>query len=704
MNNKYQIEINEFKEHFWKLRDKKIVLYGIGRYTATLTEGLRDFRIIGLMDKDPGAVGKIVFGLPVMDGKTAENTADMVIINTSQSYWSVIYNRIADLKIPVYYKNGERAGKHQDFLFPKHVKTPGGETDREHLNLLIEQAEVISFDFYDTLFMRAVCSPRDVFRLMEKAARNVWTAKAGFMETRNKAIKEIGEYYSLHDLYDMIEIISGLPHRVILKMKEMELHLERKLLSPRTGMVEALNHAVEKGKEVYMISDMYLPDSFYREVCKEQGIDLPEGSLLLSNALKRSKADGSLWDYYAGEILGGRKGLHIGDHPQADGEMPGARGIKTVLTPGPWEAMCNSSVSEMASHVCSDYDSAMAGCILRRVFGNPYAAPSHGGRMWIKDNQDMGYVVFGPVMLTFLLWLDKQRKEDNVNNLVFMSRDGYFLKEDYEFLCSLNHKEPACCYLGISRQLAMSASITTKEELLEYAHMPYTGGIGELFEDRFGIKGVKEVPDQPMEFYLEEYDMEIRQRLSEHRNNYLQYLEAKQLGPKSGVVDLGFYGNNQRYLNKLTNGNLTGYYFNANLSAQNENTRHQPMKACFQKEDDLTGEKSQILKRMILIESLLTAPYGMVKAVDQKGQLVCDEKKQNQVHFQDKVEINKGIQDFIRDYMELFGDYDIDVNIEFADWFYGYCMSGAWEISDHVKQSFYNDNAMMNRLESMLFY
>ena len=44
MNDKYQIEIDEFSDRFAKYKDARIVLYGIGRYTATLLEGLKGFR------------------------------------------------------------------------------------------------------------------------------------------------------------------------------------------------------------------------------------------------------------------------------------------------------------------------------------------------------------------------------------------------------------------------------------------------------------------------------------------------------------------------------------------------------------------------------------------------------------------------------------------------------------------------------------
>ena len=128
VKNNYQKEIEEFKIHFSKFKDKKIVLYGIGRYTATLVPVLKDFNFIGLMDRDSENIGKSMYGLPIFSIETAERNADMIIINTAQTYWKVIYKRICQLSIPVYYLNGEIASIEEDrgyenniyFILKKH--------------------------------------------------------------------------------------------------------------------------------------------------------------------------------------------------------------------------------------------------------------------------------------------------------------------------------------------------------------------------------------------------------------------------------------------------------------------------------------------------------------------------------------------------------------------------------------------------------
>ena len=57
-NNYQNTEEKTFRNNFGKFKDKKIVLYGIGRFTATLLPCVTDFKIIGLMDRDNANIGK----------------------------------------------------------------------------------------------------------------------------------------------------------------------------------------------------------------------------------------------------------------------------------------------------------------------------------------------------------------------------------------------------------------------------------------------------------------------------------------------------------------------------------------------------------------------------------------------------------------------------------------------------------------------
>ncbi len=696
MNAKYQMEIDNFIQRFASYQNACIVLYGIGRYTATLLEGLEGFHIVGLMDRDPANIGKEMSGIPIIDKNTAEEIADMVIINTAETYWNVIYDRIKDLKIPVYYINGKRAENREN----KTIHNPFKNLSYSKLLEEIERAEIISFDFFDTLFMRSVCSPQDIFRMMDTQFELTFT------QMRDRAKKYVRANYSLDELYEQIEMLEGISHQQIEIIKNTEIELEKKLLIPRKKILALLKDLLGRGREVYIVSDMYLPKNFYKDIFEKYDILISDKSIILTNELDANKIDGTLWEYYAENIVNGRSALHIGDNLKADVEKPGMYNIQAYLVPNAWELFRHSSLNEMAPHICNLYDTGVMGCILGKFFEDPYILYDTDGMLSIGDHYDMGYCVFGPVIMTFVIWLLRKIKEDGIKKIVFMSRDGYFLKTDTEYICGLLGEDIESCYIGISRQLAMMASIETEQDLIEYARMPYTGSLAEMLEDRFGITTTECECEryERIEDYIEAHLPEVENCIAAVRKNYLHYLKQFELNDYCAVVDIGYYGNNQRYLNKLLNANMAGYYFNANLSDKNENVQRQKMTACFQCDNDDTGKNSQILRRQIYLESFLTAPYGMVKSIDEKGNFICSASKKNQECFENKEKMNEGVKQFITDNIERFGNLKIDPVPEFVDQYYGCCFDGDLEFANEVKESFYNDNAMMNRIESNLFY
>ncbi len=694
MNEKYQLEIDRFVQRFDGYQNFRIVLYGIGRYTATLLEGLEGFRIVGLMDKDPDNIGKVMFGIPIIDKASAENMADMVIINTAETYWNVIYDRIQDIKIPVYYINGKRAIKKTN----RQQSNPFRKLSFVEMTAEIEKAEVFSFDFFDTLFMRSVCNPQDIFRFIELQSG------ISFMQLRDEAQKNVRENYSLDELYSQIEILGNISHRMAEKIKNIELEIEQKLLVPRRQILSCMKTLLEQGREVYIISDMYLPKSFYRNILKKYGISVSDESILLSNDLDKNKSDGTIWKYYSKKYVRGRQALHIGDNKKADIKEPAKYGLKTYQTPNTWDIALHSPLRDTIPYICNPYDTAVMGCVLSRIFENPFVFHNTDGDVIINNNQDMGYCIFGPVIFTFLLWLKEKSKADGIKKLIFMSRDGFFLKEDFEYLCRLTGAQSDCCYIGISRQLAMMAAIETKQDLMEYLSMPYTGNKTEMLRDRFDIKNIDIKSDKQTDDYIEQYLPEIENNIADVRNNYLQYIRKFGINDECAIVDIGYYGNNQKYLNRILKTKIPGYYFNANLSDKNENAKGQRMTACFQKKSDITGENSHVLKKQIYIESFLTAPYGMVKAINENGNFICAPSKKNQKYFEKKEKINEGVKQFISDYIDRFEKFKMKPDIEFIDKYYGSCFSETMNFSDEVKKSFYNDNAMMNRIESSLFY
>lgn len=700
MDEKYQNEIDDFSKNFERFKNKKIVLYGIGRYTATLIAGTNAFDFVGLMDKDPKNVGKAMFGLPIIDKEDAYKIADIIIINTSETYWEIISQRLSDSEIPVYYKNGVLAKKKGRM---KKVNPFCG-LSYKMLASEIEKHDVISFDFFDTLFSRKVFEPSDVFKLLENEIKDEWKCDESFIEIRNRAKSLCKKIYSFDELYEKIAVLSNIPRKEIEKIERKEWGLELKLLTPRNEMIKALYYAVSLGKEVYIVSDMYFPKTFFYAALEKYCISFDINHIIVSCEKMREKIDGSLWEYYSKEILNDKTALHIGDNKVADIDVPKKFGIDGFFVPSINELMQISNISQVRTFPYDVLSSLALGIADSHLFSNPFSLNDSNQKVSICNFEEMGYVIFGPVILSFLVWLVDKSCADNVNKLVFMSRDGYFLKEDFDFFLNILGIEKPNCYIGISRQLAMYASIYNKTELLDYANMPYSGNVKELFEDRFGILISENTYTESIEEIIDIYYEEIMQKIAETRDNYLHYLNEFKLDCNCAIVDLGYYGNNQKYLNRFLDLHMKGYYFNADLSTSNPNVFDNQMKACFQNESDKRGLQSQILKKMILLESFLTAPYGMVKAIDIDNSFICAKSMNNQINFSNRVKINNGVKAYISDYFEIAGNDTTGLNCMLVDAFYGICLDGNIDFSEGIKNIFYNDNAMMNRIESSLFH
>lgn len=103
-------EGKNFLNNFQEFKDKRIVLYGTGRLTQRLLPMVvNEFNIIGLMDSDKGLIGQKKFGFLILGLEEAERKADLIIINTAEIHWQVIYEQIHESKIPIYYGNGWKA-------------------------------------------------------------------------------------------------------------------------------------------------------------------------------------------------------------------------------------------------------------------------------------------------------------------------------------------------------------------------------------------------------------------------------------------------------------------------------------------------------------------------------------------------------------------------------------------------------------------
>lgn len=184
----------------------------------------------------------------------------------------------------------------------------------------VARFDVVSFDIFDTLIVRTVSLPKEIFLLAGQSVFNSLGESAQFQtarilaecEARNKS--QTGEV-TIDEIYNSLE---GYPKEVCEKLKEAELRVEMESCRPREEIVALFNSVKETGKDIVLISDMYLSASFITQMLLKCGVGGMKG-VFISNELGCDKRSGRLF-LEVQKIIANFNGKHIhyGDSFKAD--------------------------------------------------------------------------------------------------------------------------------------------------------------------------------------------------------------------------------------------------------------------------------------------------------------------------------------------------------------------------------------------------
>lgn len=373
---KYEIEIETFRHIFSHMKNKRIVIYGMGRRSATLLPGITDFNIVGLLDRTESNLGKELCGVDVISIEHIEEKADIIIINSDPSNYDIIYKRIADIvKIPVYYADGRLAclsDKDTSYEQNKYWNS-----SYKELKDKVDKADIVSFDIFDTLIMRKIFSPEDVFRLLGEKVRAELNIDCGIDSIRSQAAAQCGPHATISEIYQQIKKTTNLTDKNIMDIMQLEKDTDIDLCIARRDMVDLYEYCISVGKEVYLISDMYYTLSDIKRILDKCGVTQPDDEHIWISCEKKSdKISGSIWKHYSEIVCEANKDascLHIGDNKIGDVQNPAKYGIDSYYIMSAKDMLTNSSISELASYVNTVSDSISLGLVTSKLFNSPFA-------------------------------------------------------------------------------------------------------------------------------------------------------------------------------------------------------------------------------------------------------------------------------------------------------------------------------------------
>lgn len=279
---------------------------------------------------------------------------------------------------------------------------------------------VYSFDIFDTCLVRKCGTPEnmlDVLSLRVFKEPVDERVRQEFVAARYIADKNCGSnpFATIYDIYNNLSWSHSML-RSINELIEEELSCERMLLTPVSKIKEQINKLRSQGHHIIYISDMYLPDTFLRDILKEQGLLQKEDSLYVSCVIGKRKSDGSLYEYIKKvENLHYSRWHHYGDNKQSDVLIPRHYGIKTHLIMHKY-----TPYQEMWKR--NDYS-------IQAKVGSMLAGIGRSLHLSLSENRHRDFVldIIAPFYASSVYRLMADAYKVGIQRLYFCARDAYFL-------------------------------------------------------------------------------------------------------------------------------------------------------------------------------------------------------------------------------------------------------------------------------------
>ena len=313
----------------------------------------------------------------------------------------------------------------------------------EKLKELIDDAEVVSFDLFDTLLLRPFVKPQDVFAWLEIAQN-----RPGFCVARMKAerqarvlklVKERKEDCSLDDIYALIP-------EIFQNMKVSELELEEHICVRNEQMFEVFEYARKKHKKVIIVTDTYFSKQFIEKLLLNTGITNYDG-LFVSSEIGLTKATGNLFDFVSKQFdVNPKDILHVGDNIIADYENAQKKGMRAFYSVPLVDRFFSDEhhkrfVEFYKCHSENAIVSALLG--MQMIFWQNHFDADYA--------VTLGYSYGGPLAISAVLNVMKQAMEKHLTDLLFVARDAFFLQEVYDKLTE--KKSIPSYYVYVNRNL-----------------------------------------------------------------------------------------------------------------------------------------------------------------------------------------------------------------------------------------------------------
>ncbi|WP_409439971.1 HAD family hydrolase [Psychromonas sp. GE-S-Ul-11] len=558
---------------------------------------------------------------------------------------------------------------------------------------LIDKSDVISFDIFDTVIVRKVLDPADIFTIVE----NLYIKKYGelsfkFKKVRTKAEPEATKIatkisgvqsLNLDEIYHHIQTTQNLDNEITERLKTLEIEIEQKFCIRNEYMYKFYQYCIDNGKKVIFTSDMYLPESVITKILHDNGYTT-FNKLYLSSTIRKSKSKGTLFNHILNELACPPSSiLHVGDYFYADIINAMKKGIKTYYYEKPSEYAFQRPefkiLKELYNKNLSIDESIYFATVINKVFTR---RGNNNVNLWY----DFGYIYCGIIYLGFIRWLTNKLVEQQVEKAFFLARDGYMMHKVYN-LMNQGQAVPPSQYMYASRRAINIPTICDNidESSLKLLCNIFPNLSVRHYLDRVDINSDQHIAKIKAAGFIDKNDKivspsdqkklatlfqlltkevcEVSANERENLTSYLQQIDFLRAG-KIAIVDIGWQGTMQNSIDKLSRIlnkklDVEGYYLGTFDTAKRYVSKGLPMSGYICNFSQPQKNYDVVISCVHLFEFIFSAPHGSVinfKSDKEGITPVCEEHISSHRTTEIINEFQEGTLDFIKDFMKTESD------------------------------------------------
>ena len=421
--------------------------------------------------------------------------------------------------------------------------------------------DLLSLDIFDTLVLRFVEKPYQLFREVGKKAislnllhKSITLEEFSLLriraehEARKEKFKKNG-----HSEVNLSQIYEFLPNFVVEKHQidsvEVQLECEYCYLNPE--ILKLIEEANSLNIPVVLTSDMYLNKFQLEQILRFNDLDLELiRDVYVSCEHNGNKSSGNLFQTLLADFpyIPAEKILHIGDNLEADVKSPRSLGIQAhhyFIIP---EELKNIYDRERICITAPSILSSLRSLGVRST-GNPDSV----------ENQ-LGAGILGPVFTEFCEWVLDLCEEENINQVFPLMREAELFHPMLENAATKRSFEIKIEPLYVSRESTWMASLSewNEEELddllekhsIRVSEICQTLGISLPTSFDFDFQNLKasDLNQKKMQelrdfLFSNPVVKKANQEILQRYQSLLEYVnETVDLSQKSVMVDLGFRG------------------------------------------------------------------------------------------------------------------------------------------------------------------